>query len=228
MYTILPLIIYGFIFALIGLAIHVLSMLLGRNRKRPPIYSRKRYITLLLLLIFTPLNLAGYCYSQKRFYSDEELLRKTIKHSLRNYDLTIERWKEEGDRNINSLKALPRGAELISYSSVDDFIQKNPNCCSIEKFYGGLLGDGGGNGGSYLSAFLFHYHVKIKIYGYALSKTTPNGPIIFYTTNYVSCCGINSDYVGASFSKRTIDKSRHWEKVHFKFPPPIKTPKINE
>jgi hypothetical protein len=209
-------------FSVIYYAFEFVAFLLGRYRKNVPWYSKKRNILLVLLMVCTPLNLLGFCYSQFKFYSDEEFIRIAIQHNLKQYERQKKRWRD-GERNLDyDLRDLPRTTNLITYSSVDNFIQQNPKCCSIKKFYNGTKLF---EGGTYWAALQFHYHVKINIYGYALNPSESEKSILFNTTNYVSCCGIVSDWFGPGYRKGQVDTSRKWNEVHFKFPQFSKTKK---
>jgi hypothetical protein len=57
------------------------------------------------------LNFSGFCYSQKRYLSDQELLNVAVQHNI--------------DRDKFYFK------DQIQYGSIAEFLQLNPNCCAL-------------------------------------------------------------------------------------------------
>ncbi len=184
-------------FSVIYYAFEFVAFLLGRYRKNVPWYSKKRNILLVLLMVCTPLNLAGFCYSQFKFYSDEELIRIGVNEAMKSYHQQIKRWGENIDKSSYQLRKLPRNTKFIKYASAEEFIKNNPNCCAIKRFYRrGLF-----SGGSYLSALLFNYHVRVRVNGLIRDKNFKSGPKFFSMNHYIDCCGSVSEYSGPSFSE---------------------------
>lgn len=174
-------------FSVIYYAFEFVAFLLGRYRKNVPWYSKKRNILLALLMVCTPLNLLGFCYSQFKFYSDEEFIRIGISDALKRYNSDIKRWREGGHKKWPYLFGnLPLDTQFITYSTVDDFIKNNPNCCAIKRLYDN---DRGRWGGTYFDAIIFNYHVRVDVRGDALNQSTNHGAISFSNNIYIQCCG---------------------------------------
>jgi hypothetical protein len=76
----------------------------------------------LLFLMLGSLNYSGFCYSKKRWLSDEEIIRAAVFQANSSTTLAV-----LGIRNG------------VPYESVDDLLAANPGCCSIGH-------DGGGEG----------------------------------------------------------------------------------
>src|SRR3954462_6601873 len=56
------------------------------------------------------LNSTGFCYNERRYLSDGELIEKAIRYNLAN----------------------PHSApDLVAYSTFDDFLKSNPHCCVV-------------------------------------------------------------------------------------------------
>lgn len=85
--------------------------------------KRHPFVFAILLLIGTPagLNYSGFCMSQGRWLSDEEKIRLAIK-SLIQQDTVLIETPEKGTQQFKAVK----------YTEVDQFLNKNPNCCKTE------------------------------------------------------------------------------------------------
>lgn len=68
-------------------------------------------ILLSVLAVSQYLNFTGFCYAEGRWLSDADLIRGAIEYTLR--------------------RAPPRGSDDIKYSSVDDFLERNRDCCRV-------------------------------------------------------------------------------------------------
>ena len=77
-------------------------------------------LTAFLLCVGLPasMNYSGFCFAEGRYLSDEERIRLYLELSMRN----TYRYQERG-----SIKDY----EYIKYSSVDEFLEKNPDCCGV-------------------------------------------------------------------------------------------------
>jgi hypothetical protein len=73
-------------------------------------------IVLLLLACFEFLNFTGFCYSQGRYLSDQELVEIAIK------------------RNVPSLSGTRESTGNNMYTSLEDFYRQNPDCCELAKW----------------------------------------------------------------------------------------------
>lgn len=85
----------------------------------------------LLALIFLPLlaivgiraglNYSGFCWEQKRWLSDEEIIRGAITELLSWKTDTVQPHRFSPSIEVN----------LINETSVEEFLAKNPECCKI-------------------------------------------------------------------------------------------------
>jgi hypothetical protein len=64
------------------------------------------------LSVIEYLNFTGYCYAEARYLSDDELIKAVI---------------------ANALRHVPDTAEITHYSSIDDLLAKNPDCCAVHR-----------------------------------------------------------------------------------------------
>jgi hypothetical protein len=73
-----------------------------------------------LLSVWPVMNVAGFCWAEKRFLSDEEIITRVIEEVYNNYP----------PRNYGSSSgALVQNP--ITYRSLNDFVAQNKDCCSI-------------------------------------------------------------------------------------------------
>jgi len=61
----------------------------------------------------------GYCASANKYFSEEELLRETIKLVIKSEEKSVSFLNLEQQRNA------------VNYESVAHFIEQNPNCCKV-------------------------------------------------------------------------------------------------
>lgn len=77
---------------------------------------RPRTIFLILFLvgvgIFEYLNFSGFCYSERRYLKDQELIDAAVRHAIARLD---------------------RFPNHLTYSSAEEFHSVNQNCCRIYK-----------------------------------------------------------------------------------------------
>ncbi|MBU6462094.1 MAG: hypothetical protein KGK01_05595 [Bradyrhizobium sp.] len=66
------------------------------------------------------LNFTGYCYAEARYLNDDELTRIAI---------------------ADALKHVPDTVGIVHYSSVEDVLAKNPDCCAVHRQHRGLFED---------------------------------------------------------------------------------------
>jgi hypothetical protein len=86
-------------------------------------WLRKHWIlSLFLLLGGVPagLNYSGFCWAEKRWLNDEEMIRGAIAELLR-YDTTTIEFPIVGYQVV----------KLIKENSVEEFLNNNPNCCFV-------------------------------------------------------------------------------------------------
>lgn len=63
-------------------------------------------------------NFTGYCYAEARYLSDDELIETVI---------------------AGFLKHVPDTAEIVQYSSVEDVLARNPDCCAVHRRHRGVF-----------------------------------------------------------------------------------------
>lgn len=80
-------------------------------------------ITLSIWLIICILEENGFCTRKFAFhpYTEQDLIDKAISYKIKHIPSTA-RWEEGGE--IKDIKIIP-------YPSVNDFKQKNPDCCTL-------------------------------------------------------------------------------------------------
>jgi hypothetical protein len=127
---------------------------------------RLRWLLALVLLVPAALgggaallNYTGYCVAQRRYLTDEELIKKTVDVVLANYprityaydvvpkvgyEVVTDRARccGEGDRSRfdGSKGGTPLNAEqLVPYQGTDEFFKVNPDCCVFAR--DGLYGE---------------------------------------------------------------------------------------
>jgi hypothetical protein len=61
-------------------------------------------------------NVDGYCHSQERYLSDADMIRHAIRYSL--------------ERPPRERVSSP---DIIQYSSVEEFMNRNPDCCVVRR-----------------------------------------------------------------------------------------------
>jgi len=109
-----------------------------------------KFILAVLLTIILSLNYFGYCYSQKRFLSDEEKLNIVVK-----YILTFEvAMSQENSEYIERVKLVDKDkgqklqlekdqqGEYVPYHNIEDFFALNPSCCQVTTNYKSIGGEG--------------------------------------------------------------------------------------
>ncbi len=91
-------------------------------------------ITVSLLFIFScsAVNYSGFCWSQKRYLSDQEKINFVVDHVLQRYRPQVEIYEMIDDKKLLlSRKDIPNN--LILYQSKKDFFGSNKNCCEVKK-----------------------------------------------------------------------------------------------
>ena len=126
--------------------------------------SVKLFIFVLgVLAVIQALNFSRFCYSKGEFMSDRELIDLAIGYELKIY---------ESVRIRNHYE--------IEYSSIADFMRKNPNCCAIRNWWGENRGE------QFLGKIFGFYRsevsMKFKLYD---DWEKPE----FFSDVYISECG---------------------------------------
>jgi hypothetical protein len=67
------------------------------------------------------LNFSGFCYSERRYPSDAELIARAIAYNLERHS--------------------PDSSRSKMYASLDDFYRENPKCCEILRWSSGPFGN---------------------------------------------------------------------------------------
>ena len=76
-------------------------------------------LLLALLLLRPTLNVAGYCWEEKRFLSDEEFIFKALEETYSDYP----------PQRYNGFDKV--GQQPIEYKSFEEFVALNKNCCKL-------------------------------------------------------------------------------------------------
>ncbi len=87
-------------------------------------FIKKNFLLVLILLlggIPASLNYSGFCIAEGRYLSDEEKIEKVINSNLIPYSEYI--------FDVNNLK---KSNPIERYKNVQEFLEKNPNCCFMD------------------------------------------------------------------------------------------------
>jgi hypothetical protein len=76
---------------------------------------------LLVVAFVEYLNFSGFCYAQRRYPSDAELIAMAVADNLRRHGPDSDRRK--------------------IYRSLDDFYRENPDCCEVNRWSSGAFGN---------------------------------------------------------------------------------------
>lgn len=82
------------------------------------------------VLAYWSLNLSGFCFSQLRYLSDEQKIRMAIER-LTSVNPSPELRPRTRGVVLSDKKYSHYRQVLRTYDSVEDFMQKNPNCCAL-------------------------------------------------------------------------------------------------
>lgn len=81
-----------------------------------------------IFLIFVGFgNMRGVCYIKLRPLNDDELIRAAVGYLLQNIKPGGRRFAMQGEKIVE----VPPLAPVFVYQGVDDFIKRNPYCCSV-------------------------------------------------------------------------------------------------
>lgn len=75
-------------------------------------------------LWWSGMNYTGYCHAQGRYLSEEELINLSVKNAILTFPPVIRTIGNDNNSFIRPIK-------FVAYSGVDDFFEKNINCCEI-------------------------------------------------------------------------------------------------
>ena len=89
-------------------------------------------ITLMFLVAWG--NMQGVCYGKLRPLRDEERIRFAVNHLLQNIRPGGRAFAMQGDRVVETQ---PPDPDFV-YQGVDDFLRRNPACCSVVPVMGDL------------------------------------------------------------------------------------------
>lgn len=98
-----------------------------------------KFIFTVLLTVILSLNYFGFCYSQKRFLSDEDKLNIIVKNILASEVKSFEYYKrvisldKNNERRLQLEKEYP--GEPVSYRDINEFFILNPQCCTVSDKY---------------------------------------------------------------------------------------------
>ncbi len=97
--------------------------------------STIKFILAVLLTVILSLNYLGFCYSQKRFLSDEEKLNIVVKEILASEAERFKYYKrvisldKNNERRMQLEKEYP--GEPVPYRDINEFFFLNPGCCAV-------------------------------------------------------------------------------------------------
>lgn len=137
-------------------------------------FMRRHPIMVLLtiaVLVLGTLNYNGYCYDQGRYLTKQELMDSAVRYELKYLD--------------------PKGGD-VRYASVQDFYDRNENCCELE-----VRGDyKDPDYGIFFDRILFFfYQVRVRLH----YRKQVEGEAPFYrSTYYLDSCAINLDRYASS------------------------------
>lgn len=98
-----------------------------------------KFVSVGLLTIILSLNYFGFCYSQKRFLSDEEKLNIVVKEILASEAKSFKYYKrvisldKNDQRRLELEKYYP--GEPVTYRDINEFFVLNPRCCAVSDKY---------------------------------------------------------------------------------------------
>src|SRR5688500_7970179 len=87
-----------------------------------------------LTAVLSSLNASRFCFREERILGDGEFLRTVARNFVELIQSSEQHWRtllrtNDPDRNYSH-------AYVINYKNVDEFYDKNPNCCQIGRFDG--------------------------------------------------------------------------------------------
>ncbi|RUU73609.1 MULTISPECIES: hypothetical protein [unclassified Mesorhizobium] len=88
----------------------------------------------LLVIAGGSLNASNFCFAQRRFLSEDELLAAAVADIPKLVELTQERGRSllrYADKSTDF-----SNVTIVNYKDASDFMQNNPNCCRIGRFDG--------------------------------------------------------------------------------------------
>ncbi len=98
-----------------------------------------KFILAVLLIVILGLNYFGFCYSQKRFLSDEEKLNIVARNILVSEAEDFEYYKrvisldKDNERRLELEKYYP--GKPVPYRDINEFFALNPRCCTVSDEY---------------------------------------------------------------------------------------------
>lgn len=114
------------------------------NRKKR--YVLGAIITALLLISFVTvfvLNSSGYCLSQFEKKSDYQKIREGVKYVMFNYPYNflglngnyLDKIRPKKRSDLKLIRDAVSLKNIVEYTSVDDFLKSNPNCCEFSSSF---------------------------------------------------------------------------------------------
>lgn len=132
--------------------------------------------SLCALIVYETLNFTGFCYEQKRYLSDEELINAAVRYEI-------------GEQyNLHAHNIDDRPAWTRRYISVEEFHHINPNCCFVHRWgFPGNYGEG-------IWTRIFGWYVALVDLQF---RTRDTGPKQFYSAAaFVNACGAVGETFG--------------------------------
>ena len=110
---------------------------------------RRKFIILGVVVcgigLFEYLNFSGFCYRERRYLRDEDLLNIAVRHAIARID---------------------RIADHVTYNSIEEFYAVNPNCCRIYKEGHWILPEG-------IWVRAFGWYVSVARVWYKVKEASP-------------------------------------------------------
>jgi hypothetical protein len=130
------------------------------------------------LAVIEYLNFTGFCYADKRYHSDQELI-----------DLAITR----GLKFVSELQGseIYGSGEPIEYKSLAQFHQINPECCVLHRWGHSDLEEG-------LWVRAFNWYMVVAEIWYRIKSTGPNQ--FYRVTVFMNSCGVIKRIRGAAYA----------------------------
>ncbi len=150
-------------------------------KRRPLMYSFGAAILCTFTLI-EYLNFTGFCYAQRRYFGEQELVDFAIKRAIHFSDLVTSDVRE---REI--------------YGSVEDFHKVNPNCCILYRWGHPDLAEG-------IWVRSFGWYISVAEIWYRLSTKSPSK--FFRAHVFMSACGEIKDVQGSIESTLPLRSSK--------------------
>lgn len=127
--------------------------------------------------VISGLNYSGLCISEGRYLTEQELIDIGIREEFRSYP----------PRTYPGL--LPKVTKPIQYASFDDFIARNPNCCSLTRTAREDFSP------AFFHRILGHFAGFVRM-EYRVEEDVPDVPEMYVSHIAITNCGIPWNGIG--------------------------------